>query len=57
VVTAIAEVERHAVGKDPLRKQWRWPVGMRLCRAMGNGLWKIRTDLPTKLVARVMLCL
>jgi len=23
---------------------------------MGNGLWEIRTDLPTKRVARVMLC-
>jgi phage-related protein len=24
---------------------------------MGNGLWEIRTDLPTKRAARVMLCL
>jgi phage-related protein len=24
---------------------------------MGNGLWEIRTDLPTKRTARVMLCL
>jgi phage-related protein len=23
---------------------------------MGNGLWEIRTDLPTKRTARVMLC-
>ena len=23
---------------------------------MGDGLWEVRTDLPTKRVARVMLC-
>ncbi len=42
------EAERHAIGKDLLRAQWRWPVGMPLCRPMGSGLWEIRTDLPTK---------
>ena len=40
-----------------LRAQWRWPVGMPLCRPMGDGLWEIRTDLPTKRTARVLLCL
>jgi phage-related protein len=43
--------------RDLLRAQWRWPVGMPLCRPMGNGLWEIRTDLPTKRTARVLLCL
>jgi predicted XRE-type DNA-binding protein len=52
----LPEAERHAVGKDLLRAQWRWPVGMPLCRPMGSGLWEIRTDLPTKRTARVMLC-
>jgi len=50
------EAERQTIGKDLLRAQWRWPVGMPLCRAMGNGLWEIRTDLPTKRTARVLLC-
>src|SRR5438309_11813613 len=54
---ALPEAERQAVGKDLLRAQWRWPVGMPLCRPMGNGLWEIRTDLPTRRVARVILCL
>ena len=52
----LPEAERQAVGKDLLRAQWRWPVGMPLCRPMGNGLWEIRTDLPTKRTARVVLC-
>ena len=53
----LEEVERHAIGTDLLRAQWRWPVGMPLCRPMRNGLWEIRTDLSTKRTARVLLCL
>jgi phage-related protein len=48
--------ERHAIGKDLLRAQWRWPIGMPLCRPLGDGLWEIRTDLPTKRIARVLIC-
>lgn len=54
---ALPQEERHAIGTDLLRAQWRWPVGMPLCRAMGSGLWEIRTDLPTKRTARVLICL
>jgi len=50
-------VERHAIGKDLLRAQWRWPVGMPLCRPLGASLWEIRTDLATKRTARVLICL
>ncbi|MBI4442809.1 MAG: type II toxin-antitoxin system RelE/ParE family toxin [Acidobacteria bacterium] len=53
----LEEAERQAIGRDLLRAQWRWPVGMPLCRTLGNGLWEIRTDLPTKRTARVLLCL
>src|ERR1035437_583922 len=52
----LAEAERQAIGKDLLRAQWRWPVGMPLCRPLGNGLWGVRTDLTTKRTARVLLC-
>jgi hypothetical protein len=30
---------------------------MPLCRPIGNGLWEIRTDLPTKRPARLLVCL
>jgi phage-related protein len=51
------EPDRHAIGQDLMRAQWRWPVGMPLCRPMGNGLWEIRTDLPSNRIARVLVCL
>jgi phage-related protein len=52
----LPETERQAIGKDLLRAQWRWPVDMPLCRPLGNGLWEVRTDLPTKRTARVLPC-
>ena len=50
------EAERRAIGTDLLRAQWRWPVGMPLCRPMGKGLWEVRTDLPRNRTSRVLIC-
>lgn len=48
--------DRHAVGLDLMRAQWRWPIGMPLCRPMGAGLWEVRTDLPGARLGRVLFC-
>jgi len=50
------EAERHSIGTDLLRAQWRWPVGMPLCRPLGRGLWEARTALPGNRAARVLIC-
>lgn len=54
---ALDSADRLAIGRDLMRAQWRWPVGMPLCRAMGQGLWEIRTELPSSRIARVLVCL
>lgn len=48
--------ERRAIGTDLLRAQWRWPVGMPLCRPMGKGMWEVRTNLSGNRAARVLIC-
>lgn len=53
---SLDESERKEIGRDLLRAQWRWPVGMPLCRPLKNGLWEIRTALPTHRTARVLIC-
>lgn len=50
------EADRHAVGLDLMRVQYRWPVGMPLCRALGDGLWEVRSSLPSNRIARVLFC-
>ena len=49
-------IDRHAIGLDLMRAQWRWPVGMPLCRPLGQGLWEVRTDLQSRRIARVLFC-
>ena len=47
--------DRHAIGRDLMRVQWRWPVGMPLCRPLGQGLWEVRTRLPGHRIARALI--
>lgn len=48
------EGDRNSIGQDLMRVQFRWPVGMPLCRAMGDGIWELRSDLPSGRIARVL---
>jgi phage-related protein len=54
---SLDERDRSVIGLDLMRVQFRWPVGMPLCRAMGDGLWEVRTSLPSNRIARVLFCL
>ena len=48
--------DRQEVGQDLMRVQFRWPVGMPLCRPLGDGLWEVRSSLPSDRIARVIFC-
>jgi phage-related protein len=48
--------DRLEIGADLLRVQYRWPVGMPLCRSLKGGLWEVRTSLPSRTIARVLIC-
>jgi len=50
----LEESDRNIIGQDLMREQYRWPVGMPLCRALGNGLWEVRSDLASNRIARVL---
>jgi phage-related protein len=50
----LPEADRHAIGQDLMRVQYRWPVGMPLCRSLGEGLWEVRSALPSNRIARVL---
>lgn len=51
------EADRFAVGQDLMRVQYRWPIGMPLCKPMGQGLWEVRVTLPSKRIARLLFCI
>ena len=46
--------DRNAIGQDLMRVQYRWPVGMPLCRPLSKGLWEVRSSLTGNRIARVL---
>jgi phage-related protein len=42
------------IGADILAVQQGWPLGLPLCRSLGNGLWEVRSSLPSRRIARVI---
>lgn len=48
--------DRYEIGQDLARVEFGWPIGMPLCRALGDGLWEIRSTLPSQRIARLIFC-
>lgn len=53
---ALDKADRRAIGMDLTRVQFGWPIGMPLVRSLKGGLWEVRSSLPSRRIARVMLC-
>jgi phage-related protein len=48
--------DRHVIGLDLMRVQFGWPIGMPLVRSLKDGLWEVRSSLPSQRIARLILC-
>jgi phage-related protein len=48
--------DRKVIGEDIKDVEYAWPIGMPLCRSLGNGLWEVRSDLPQGRIARIIFC-
>jgi len=48
--------DRRAIGLDLMRVQFGWPIGMPLARSLKDGLWEVRSSLPSQRIARLVLC-
>jgi phage-related protein len=46
--------DRRVIGTDLATVQFGWPIGMPLCRPLGNGLWEVRSALSSRRIARVL---
>ena len=51
---ALPAGDRRAIGTDLATVQFGWPIGMPLCRPLGNGLWEVRSSLPSRRIARLL---
>ena len=55
-VRSLDKGDRRVIGLDLMRVQFGWPIGMPLVRSLKDGLWEVRSTLPSQRIARLMLC-
>ena len=48
--------DRRTIGYDIATAEFGWPIGMPTCRAMGQGLYEIRSNLAGNRISRVFFC-
>ena len=53
----LAQSERQVIGKDIRKVEFGWPLGLPVCRALGQGLWEVRSELPSQRIARMLFCI
>ena len=51
------KADRHAIGLDLMRVQFGWPIGRPLVGSLKDGLWEVRSSLPSQRIARLILML
>ncbi|HEV7982764.1 MAG TPA: type II toxin-antitoxin system RelE/ParE family toxin [Xanthobacteraceae bacterium] len=51
---ALAAEDRKIIGEDIKDVEFSWPIGMPLCRALGKGLWEVRSNIAQGRIARVL---
>ena len=44
------------MGHDIGLVEFGWPIGMPVCRPLGDGLWEVRSNLIDGKIARVIFC-
>jgi phage-related protein len=49
----LPEIERKQVGSDIKAVQFGWPLGLPLVDSLGNGLWEVRSKLPTRIARTI----
>jgi phage-related protein len=53
----LSKDDRRVVGRDIQKVEFGWPIGMPYCRALGHGLWEVRSNLTGGRVARAIFCI
>ena len=49
-----SRADRKRIGEDIKTVEFGWPVGMPVCRSVGDGIYEVRSDLTQNRIARVL---
>jgi phage-related protein len=55
-LVALSPEDKRIIGHDLSTVQFGWPLGLPLCRSLGDGLWEVRSALSGDRQARVIFC-
>ena len=55
-IRSLSTEDRRVIGFDLRLVEIGWPIGMPLCRPLGNGLWEVRSNLGGNRISRVIFC-
>jgi phage-related protein len=50
----LAREDRKRIGEDIKTVEFGWPIGMPVCRFVGDGVYEVRTNLSQNRIARVL---
>lgn len=53
----LEQEDRRIIGTDIRTVEFGWPIGMPVCRPMGNGLFEVRSTITGKRIARILFCI
>ena len=53
-IRKLGKDDQRVIGRDILRVQFGFPMGLPLCRSLGGGLWEIRSTLTNRTEARLI---
>jgi phage-related protein len=53
---ALSIDDRKIIGEDIKDVEFAWPIGMPLCRNLGEGIWEVRSQLNQGRIARTLFC-
>ena len=56
-IRSLDDPDRKIIGEDIKDVEFSWPIGMPLVRALGAGLWEVRSSLTQGRTARVLFCI
>ena len=56
-LSELSKADRRLIGEDVKTVEYGWPVGMPVCRAMGKGLYEVRSHITGGRIARVLFCI
>lgn len=49
-----SDEDRKRIGEDIKTVEFGWPIGMPVCRPLGEGIYEVRTNLAQNWIARIL---